>query len=86
MNHKRVEWIWHQVGLKVPQKQTGRGRFWFNDDFCVRLRPMYRDHVWVYDFIYARTHDGRSFRLLALVDEFTRECLDIDIALHHSFG
>ena len=79
VNHKRVERIWRQAGLKVPQKQPRRGRLWLNDGSCVRLRPEHRDHVWAYDFVTARTHDGRAFRMLTVVDEFTRECLSIDV-------
>jgi len=80
VNHKRVERIWRSEGLKVPQKQPKRGRLWLNDGSCVRLRPERRDHVWAYDFVTDRTHDGRPFRLLTLVDEYTRECLSIDVA------
>ena len=64
----------------MPQKQPKRRRLWFNDGSCVRLRPAHRDHVWSYDFVQARTHDGRAFRMLTIVDEFTRECLAIDVA------
>jgi putative transposase len=67
--------IWRREGLKVPQKQKPRGRLWLNDGSCVRLRPTHRNHVWSYDFVSARTHDGRSVRLLNLIDEHTRECL-----------
>lgn len=80
VNHKRVERIWKAEGLKVPQKQPKRGRLWFNDGSCIRLRPQHRDHVWAYDFVSCNTHDGRPFRLLTLVDEYTRECLAIDVA------
>jgi transposase InsO family protein len=80
VNHKRVERIWRQQGLKVPQRQPKRGRLWLNDGSCIRLRPQHRDHVWAYDFLSGRTHDGRPFRMLTLVDEFTRECLSIDVA------
>jgi transposase InsO family protein len=80
VNHKRVERIWRQEGLKVPKKQPKRGRLWLNDGSCVRLRPEHRDHVWAYDFDSARTHDGRPLKMLTLVDEHTRECLAIDVA------
>lgn len=79
MNHKRVERLWRQEGLKVPQKQPKRRRLWFNDGSCVRLRPRHRDHVWSYDFVHCRTHDGRAFRMLTVLDEFTKECLCIDV-------
>jgi transposase InsO family protein len=72
-----VERIWRQEGLKVPQKQPKRGRLWLNDGSCVRLRPKYRDHVWSYDFVHERTHDGRPLRILTIIDEYSRECLAI---------
>jgi transposase InsO family protein len=80
VNHKRVQRIWRQEGLKVPQKQPKRGRLWLNDGSCIRLRPQYANHVWAYDFVTTRTHDGRQVRLLTIVDEYTRECLAIDVA------
>lgn len=80
VNHKRVERIWRQAGLKVPKKQPKRGRLWLNNGSCVRLRATHKDHVWAYDFVTARTHDGLPLRLLVIVDEFTRECLSIDVA------
>ncbi len=80
VNHKRVERIWQQQGLRVPRKQPKRGRLWLNDGSCVRLRPSHRDHVWAYDFVQDRTADGKVIRILTVVDEFTRECLAIDVA------
>ncbi|NQY41717.1 MAG: IS3 family transposase [Henriciella sp.] len=80
VNHKRVERIWRQEGLKVPRRQPKRGRLWLNDGSCVRLRPEHRDHVWAYDFVQTRTTDGRPLRMLVVVDEYTRECLAIDVA------
>ena len=80
VNDKRVERIWRREGLKVPGKQPKRGRIWDNDGSCIRLRPEYRNHVWSYDFVEARTHDGRKFRMLNVVDEFTHECLAIRVA------
>lgn len=79
VNHKRVERIWRQEGLKVPRKQPKRGRLWLHDGSCVRLRPTHRNHVWSYDFVQDRTHDGRAYRMLTVIDEFTRECLAIRI-------
>ena len=80
VNHKRVERIWRREGLKVPVKQPKRGRLWLNDGSCIRLRPSWPNHVWAYDFVMARTHDGRAFRMLTIIDEYTRECLAIDVA------
>jgi putative transposase len=80
VNHKRIERLWRQEGLKIPAKQPKRKRLWFNDGSCVRLRAAYKDHVWSYDFVFDRTHDGRPIRMLTIIDEFTRECLAIDVA------
>jgi transposase InsO family protein len=77
VNHKRVERIWRREGLKVPKKQPKRGRLWLNDGSCIRLRPEHKDHVWSYDFMVARTADGRAFKILTIIDEYTRECLAI---------
>ena len=79
VNHKRVERLWRLEGLKVPQKQPKRGRLWLNDGSCIRLRPAYTDHVWSYDFMKDGTRDGRAVRLLTIIDEYSRECLAIDI-------
>jgi len=75
----RVERIWRHEGLKVPRKQKPRGRLWLNDGWCVRLRPERPNHVWSYDFVSASTHDGRSLRMLTLIDEYTRESLAIRV-------
>ena len=75
VNMKRVERIWRREGLKVPYRQPKKGRLWLNDGSCIRLRPEYPNHVWSYDFVEDRTHNGRRFRMLNVIDEFTRECL-----------
>ena len=77
VNHKRVERIWKKEGLKVPKKQPKRKRLWLNNGSCIRLRPEYRDHVWSYDFMIDRTANGRAFKILTIIDEYTRECLGL---------
>jgi len=79
VSHSRVERLWKQEGLKVPAKQPKRGRLWLADGSCVRLRPAYRDHVWSWDFVMDRTDDGRSLKLLVVLDEWSRECLAIRV-------
>jgi len=79
VNDKRVERIWRREGLKVPHKQPKRGRLWLNDGSCIRLRPEHRNHVWSYDFVEDRTHDGRKYRMLNVVDEYTHESLAIRV-------
>jgi putative transposase len=80
VNHKKVAIIWRKEGLKAPRKQPKRGRLWLNDGSCIRLRPKYKDHVWSYDFMIDRTANGRAFKILNIIDEYTRECLAILVA------
>ena len=61
----------------MPQKQPKRARLWLNDGSCIRLRPEHKDHVWSYDFVVDRTSNGRPFKMLTILDEYTRECLAI---------
>ena len=82
VNRKRVERIWRREGLKVPTRQPKRGRLWLNDGSCVRLRAEFPNHVWSYDIVFDRTHDGRPLRMLTVVDEYTRECLAIKVERH----
>jgi len=77
VSRSRVERIWKLEGLKVPQKQPKRGRLWLTDGSCVRLRPLYRNHVWSWDFVMDRTDDGRPIKMLTLIDEHTKEALAI---------
>ncbi len=75
----QVRRIWCREGLKVPKKQPQRGRLWLNDGSCIRLRPTHPQHVWSYDFVHHATDEGRSLKLLTLIDESTRECLAIRV-------
>jgi len=80
VNKKRVERLWRREGLKVPTKQPKRGRLWLNDGSCIRLRAERPNHVWSYDFVADRTHDEKAYRMLCIIDEFTREALAIRVA------
>ena len=80
VNVRRVERIWRREWLKVPTRRPKRARLWLNDGSCLRLRPGRPDHVWSYDFVEHRTHNGRKYRMLNVVDEFTRECLAIRVS------
>ena len=76
----RVYAIWREEGLQVPQKQPKRRRLWLADGSCIRLRPQHKGHVWSYDFVSDQTHDGRKFRVLNIIDEYTRECIACHVA------
>lgn len=79
VNHKRVERIWREEGLKVPKRQKKRSRLYLNDGSCIRLRPCWPNHVWSYDFVADRLSNGRKIRMLTVLDEFTRKCLAIKV-------
>ena len=79
LNDKRMERLWRREGLKVPQKQPKRRRLWLNDGSCIRLRPLHCNHVWSYDFVHDRTSNGHNIRMLTITDEYTRECLAIEV-------
>lgn len=79
VNHKRVERIWREEGLRVPQKQKKRGRLYFNDGSCIRLRPLHKNHVWSYDFVQDRLCNGKKIRILTVIDEYTRKCLRLQV-------
>ena len=76
INHKRVERIWREEGLKLPAKQPKKRRLWLTDGSCIRLRAEHRNHVWSYDFVEDKTLNGKKIRFLNVIDEYTRECLD----------
>lgn len=77
INFKRVERIWREEGLKVPKKQPKKGRLWLADGSCIRHRPMFKGHVWSYDFVEDQTSDGRKIKFLCVIDEFSKENLGI---------
>lgn len=79
VNHKRVERIWRTEGLKVPAKHPKRGRLYLHDGSCIRLRPCWKNHVWSYDFVSDRLHTGKKFRMLTIIDEYSRRCLAIKV-------
>ncbi len=75
INHKRVERIWREEGLKLPKKQQKKRRLWLTDGSIVRLRAEHKNHVWSYDFVEDKTYDGRKIRILNIIDEYSHECL-----------
>lgn len=80
VNDKRVHRVWREEGLKVPRRQRKRRRLGCSAEGSQRLRAQHANHVWSYDFVQDRTHDGRRLKMLCVVDEYTRECLLIHVA------
>jgi transposase InsO family protein len=79
VNRKRVYRLWRQQGLKVPPKQRKKRRLGHSGNSCVRRPAEHKDHVWSWDFLHDRTRDGRSLKWFTLIDEYTRECLALEV-------
>ena len=82
VNKKRVHRLWKEEGLKVPDKQQKRRRLHLegaSENGCARRRAEHKDHVWSYDFVMDRTEDGRRLKMMPVVDEYTRECLALEV-------
>jgi len=79
VNHKRVERLWQLEGLQVPRKPRKKRYSGVPDNSSDRIPALYKDHVWSYDFVSDKTEDGRKLKFLAVVDEFTRECLTLEV-------
>lgn len=80
VNRKRVQRLWREGGLRVPQRQRKRPRLGSSEQSCQRRRAEYKNHVWSYDFVMDQTDDGRRLKLLPVLDEFTREAHAILVA------
>ena len=81
VNRKRVHRLWRQEQMQIPGKQHRRRRLTLggSQNSCVRQRAVRRNHVWSYDFVADRTEDGRALKLFVVIDEFTRECLALEV-------
>src|SRR5215212_8263066 len=79
VNKKRVHRLWREEGLKVPGKQRKNRRLGESENSCTRRRAEHKDHVWSYDFVMDLTEDGRRLKMMPIVDEYSRECLSIDV-------
>jgi putative transposase len=79
VNRKRIYRLWRQEGLQVPRRSHKRPRCGDAINGCTRKKARYPNHVWTYDFLYDQTADGRRLKLLPVVDEFTRECLTLEV-------
>ena len=79
VNHKKVERLWREEGLQLPQRHKKRKRLYHKDSSIIRLRPLYPNHVWSIDFVHDKLSNGRSYKMLTVLDEYTREALCIAV-------
>lgn len=79
VNHKKVERLWREEGLQLPQRQKKRRRLSHKDSSIIRLRPTHANHVWAIDFVHDKLSNGRSYKMLTVLDEFTRQALAVTV-------
>ena len=79
VNHKKVERLWREEGLQLPQRQKKRKRLYHQDSSIIRMRPTHPNHVWAIDFVHDKLSNGRSYKMLTVLDEFTRQALAVTV-------
>ncbi len=79
VNSKRIYRLWRQEGFQVPRKTRKKRRLGHSGNSCARRRAEHPDHVWAWDFIHDRTTTGQPLKWLAITDEYTRECLALEV-------
>jgi putative transposase len=79
INKKRAHRVWRREGLKTVAEQRKRRRLGAAENACHRRRAERPRHVWSYDFVMDQTEDGRRLKMPPVVDEFTRECLTVEV-------
>jgi transposase InsO family protein len=84
VNDKRVHRLWKSEGLQIRRKARKRRRSGLSLNACNRRKALGKNHVWSYDFVTERTHRGGRVRILTVVDEFTRECLAVEVRRHYT--
>jgi transposase InsO family protein len=80
VNHKKIERLWREEGLQLPQRHKKRRRLYHKDTSVIRLRPQYPNHIWSIDFVHDKLSSGRAYKMLTVIDEYTREALCVAVA------
>ena len=75
VNHKKIERLWREEGLQLPHRHKKRKRLYHKDSSVIRLRPRYPRHIWSVDFVHDKLNNGRSYKILTVIDEYTRDAL-----------
>lgn len=79
VNVKRVHRLWKQEGLKVPARARKKRRLGQSANGSQRRRAESINHVWSYDFVHDQTERGGRLKWLPILDEYTRECLSLEV-------
>lgn len=79
MNHKKVERLWREEGLQLPHRHKKRRRLYHKQSSVIRLRPHHPNHIWSVDFVHDKLSNGRPYKMLTVLDEYTREALCVAV-------
>jgi len=80
VNHKKVERLWGEEGLQLPHRHKKRRRLYHKASSVIRLRPTHLNHVWAADFVHDKLSNGRPYKMLTVLDEYTREALCVAVS------
>jgi len=78
VNHKKIERIWREEGLQLPKRHKKRRRLYHKDSSVIRLRPLHQNHIWSVDFVHDKLSSGRPYKMLTVLDEYTRQALCVE--------
>jgi putative transposase len=79
VNHNRIERLWREEGLQLPQRHKKRKRLYHKNSSVIRLRPHHQNHIWSIDFVHDKLTNGRGYKMLTVIDEYTREALCVAV-------
>ena len=79
VNHKKIERLWREEGLQLPRRHKKRKRLYHKDSSIIRLRPQHPNHIWSIDFVHDKLSNGHSYKMLTVLDEYTREALRVAV-------
>jgi len=79
VNHKKLERLWREEGLQLPHRHKRRNRLYHKDSSVIRLRPQYPNHIWSVDFVHDKLSNGRPYKMLTVLDEYTRQALCVEV-------
>jgi len=79
VNQKRVQRLWREEGLRNPLRKRKKRARGHSANSCALKKAEYKNHVWCWDFTMDETADGRRLKWFSVLDEYTRECLALEV-------
>ena len=79
VNRKRVQRLWREEGLRNPLRKRRKRARGHSENSCAMKKAEYKNHVWSWDFTMDETSNGRRLKWFSVIDEYTRECLALEV-------